>query len=105
LLLAFVRTVILGFSLLETHDQDFYSLLDICLLFDDGGVREPDLLYDWRLTAHQFVLVPNPLRITHIVEVELMLQPTVSLPVYLDVKPPSEAQDQIFITVRHLWVC
>jgi hypothetical protein len=29
LLLAFASTVIPGFSLLEIHDQDFYSLLDM----------------------------------------------------------------------------
>jgi hypothetical protein len=44
LLLAFASTVIPGFSPLENHDQDFYSLLDMYvfrnggLLFDDGGV-------------------------------------------------------------------
>jgi hypothetical protein len=30
LLLAFASTVIPGFSLLKIHDQDFYSLLDMC---------------------------------------------------------------------------
>jgi hypothetical protein len=36
------------------------------------------------------------------VEVKVMLQPTVSPLVCLDVKPPSGAQDQIFVTVRQL---
>jgi hypothetical protein len=35
LLLVFVSTVISGFSLLEIHDQDFYSLLDI-FVFRNG---------------------------------------------------------------------
>jgi hypothetical protein len=64
LLLAFARIVILGFSLLEINGQDLYSLLNMCLLFDGGGVRVPDSLYDRWVTARQFVLVPSPLRIS-----------------------------------------
>jgi hypothetical protein len=36
LLLVFASTVISGFSLLEIHDQDFYSLLDI-YVFRNGA--------------------------------------------------------------------
>jgi hypothetical protein len=34
-----------------------------------------------------------------------MLRPTISQPVYLGRKHPSETYDQIFITVRHLRAC
>jgi hypothetical protein len=35
----------------------------------------------------------------------LMLQPTVSRPVCLEMKHPSRNYDQIFIVVRQMWVC
>jgi hypothetical protein len=43
-------------------------------------------------------------RPTHSTEVKVMLRLAVSGPVYLGVKHPSGAQDQIFITVRQMWV-
>jgi hypothetical protein len=39
------------------------------------------------------------------VESSLMLRPTVNQPGCLGIKHPSRAYDQIFITVRQLWVC
>jgi hypothetical protein len=39
------------------------------------------------------------------VESSLLLRPTISRPVCLGIKHPSGAYDQIFITVRQLWVC
>jgi hypothetical protein len=39
------------------------------------------------------------------VGVRVMLRPTVSWPVYLGAKHPSEEQDQIVVIVRKLWVC
>jgi hypothetical protein len=41
----------------------------------------------------------------HILSLSLMLRPTVSWPLCLGIKHPSEAYDQIFITVRQLRVC
>jgi hypothetical protein len=39
------------------------------------------------------------------VRVTVILPPTIIRPVYLGVKPPSGAQDHIFVTVRQLLIC
>jgi hypothetical protein len=49
------------------------------------------------------VFCPTSTRVSaHWLQVQVVLQSTVSQPVCLDVGPPSEAHDQIFITVKHL---
>jgi hypothetical protein len=53
------------------------------------------LYYDRRSTGQSFCLL----------SLGLILWPTVSRPVCLGIKHPSEAYDQIFITVRQLRVC
>jgi hypothetical protein len=53
------------------------------------------LFINWPLTGYDKVKV----------RVKVMLQQMVSRPVCLGVKPPSGAQDQILITIRHLRVC
>jgi hypothetical protein len=65
LLLAFVSTVIPGSGLLEIHDQDFQSLVDV-YVFRNGASSESEseLLYYWRFIANQLVLTPSALRLT-----------------------------------------
>jgi hypothetical protein len=70
----------------------------------------------WRISMKNLGLVSTllsdslaepPLSLTHVSRVEssLMLRPTVSRPVYLEIKHSSGAYDQIFITVRQLRFC
>jgi hypothetical protein len=55
------------------------------------------------------IIVPlelwNSRQVNSKVIVKVILQPMVSWPVCLGVEHPSGAYDQIFITVRQLWVC
>jgi hypothetical protein len=73
LLLAFANIAIPGFSLLEIHDQNLYSLLDMHVFLSGASSStkegfceqsESELLYALRFTANQFVLPPSLLRIT-----------------------------------------
>jgi hypothetical protein len=78
------------------------------------GLRVSSLLRDWlgsdlrighlRITKDEWNILNWNLELNRL-EWSLMLRPTVSRPVYLGMKQPSGAYDQIFITVRQLRVC
>jgi hypothetical protein len=59
LLLAFASTVIPDFSLLEIHDQDFYSLLDM-YVFGNGASSSAKKASVFLCRRYVFVLAPTP---------------------------------------------
>jgi hypothetical protein len=66
LLLAPAGAVCLGSESHGAHDHTllFAGSGDLQTLIIKDWVTESDLLYDWRLTANQFFLVPIPVRLT-----------------------------------------
>jgi hypothetical protein len=84
-----------------------FSLKDGSLPIAYSSDSRSNLFYDWQFTTN--FLASSPLKCTTTVpysqKVKLMLRLTVSRPVYLAIKHPSGAYDQIFITVRQLRVC
>jgi hypothetical protein len=69
---------------------DFFFQLNTCI----NSLYLPSPLTGWVCLLGIYVL-----------SLSLMLRPTISRPVYLGIKHPSGAYDQIFITARHLRVC
>jgi hypothetical protein len=96
LLLAHASTVILGS---ESCGTCYHILLSRIWDFPFSRLLWVAGLW-WR-----YLTLPPCVIHTMSLSLSLMLQPTVSRPDCLGIKHPSGAYDQIFITVRELWVC
>jgi hypothetical protein len=71
-----------------------------------GHILRSQIRDSLKLEGHVPVFISTMNRVAQFLKcLSLMLRPTVSQSVYLGIKHPSGAYDQIFITVRHLRIC
>jgi hypothetical protein len=83
--------------------DSLHSLLDYkCLLFDCDWLGSDLRIGHLRINKDEWRTKNNDSQMNSRIESSLMLRPTVSRPVCLGIKHPTEAYGKTFITVRQL---
>jgi hypothetical protein len=85
--------------------RPYFTVSDSRLLFSSPPTTHRATLQVFDPTSRRGRLDQTELYLDLSLSLSLMLQPTVSRPVYLGIKQPSGDYDQIFIIVRQLRVC
>jgi hypothetical protein len=85
--------------LTDSQQLNFHSRLNLPMTLTNVVTSKPEIKWTLGKLKVNYELKTSP------VKVKVMLRQEVSRPVYLDVRHPSGALDQIFITAKQFWGC